>query len=494
MSQAQNNIIRLLIERSGLLFNKEQHQKAVDFLTDRMHHRGIHSYDAYLQNLNSSQKADELARFIEAFAVGETSFFRNPNHWRAFRTYVLPDILKRKTGSQNQLRFWSAGCATGEEAYTLAICLWLDLDLPQQWDIQIVATNIDRKALAKARKGLYSRYSFRGVNVDTLEDHFDKSKDHYRIKKRYRQMVDFGELNLVSEEQYPENLGVFDVIFCRNVLMYFRPEPAQKAVQKIVDRLVDDGFLFLGHAEGNLASRDILTPIGCCDTFIYQKRKTEELVKKGDLPSPEMFPATLREKGKIKHSLKKTPRMPGVVHISEPRLEQKKPEPLKNDVETTPDSYRKALNYYICEDYDKALTILSQDNANEQKSLRELVLIGLIFFNRSDLYRAEDYRRQAHQISRTSPEVHALEAMIRAVQGDDQGAIKANRNAIFLDNNFFAPNFALGRLYEKLGDTEAAKRHFANALKILDTDEGDRVKLFYGIISRQALAAMCTRK
>jgi Flp pilus assembly protein TadD len=166
----------------------------------------------------------------------------------------------------------------------------------------------------------------------------------------------------------------------------------------------------------------------------------------------------------------------------------------RRDTDAAAESYREAFNHYVHEDFDRALSILRKADAKEEKRLRELILIGLIFFNRSDLCQAEAYRRQAHQLSPTSPEVYALEAMIKAAQGDDAGAMKANRNAIFLDKGFFAPNFALAQLYEKQGDTAMAKRYFANALNILDTDGAARIKLFYGLMAKQTLAQLCKRE
>jgi chemotaxis protein methyltransferase CheR len=493
MDQAQNNIIRLLTQRSGLLLNDDKYPKAAAFVSTRMRSIGSHSHDAYLQYIESSQGAAEVTRFMTAFAVAETAFFRNANHWRAFRNHVLPDIMQGKAGAQRRLRFWSAGCATGEEAYTLAICLWQERELPRQWDIRIVATDIDTEALAKGREGIYSAYAFRSVNMDTLEDHFDKAGDRYRIKQRFRQMVDFGELNLVCEGQYPETLGTFDAVFCRNVLMYFRPEPAREAIKKVVARLDDKGFLFLGHAEGSLAPRDILSPTACCDTFIYRKIRNGGLAKAADSPLPGICSdITLRQKEK--KQIGKTPlRSTDAAPIPKPPAEPGRAEPVGRDTDAATDPYSEAFNHYVHEDFDKALSILLNDDAGEQKRLRELLLMGLIFFNRSDLRRAEAYRRQAHRLSRTSPEAYALEAMIKAAQGDDEEAIRANRNAIFLDKEFFAPNFALARLHEKRGDAAAANRYFANALNVLDTDEEARVKLFFGIMTKPSLARLCKR-
>jgi tetratricopeptide (TPR) repeat protein len=258
--------------------------------------------------------------------------------------------------------------------------------------------------------------------------------------------------------------------------------------------LHDDGFLFLGHAEGNLAPRDILAPTACCDTFIYRKRRNEELAKGADSPLPGMYSAIALQKKEKKQHPKGPQRTPDIARILKILAEQGGAEPIRRDTDATPDPYSEAFSYYVHEDFNKALSILLKDDAKEQKSLRELVLIGLIFFNRSDLCRAETYRQQAHRLSRTSPEVYALEAMIKAAQGDDEGAIKANRNAIFLDKGFFAPNFALAHLHEKLGHAATANRYFANALQVLDTDEDERVKLFYGIMTKQSLAQLCKRK
>jgi chemotaxis protein methyltransferase CheR len=141
-----NDIIHLLIERSGLLFEESKYPKAAAFVSDRMRIVGQSSHSTYLEYLKSPPGAGELDAFIAAFSVGETYFFRNHNHWETFRKVVLPDIL-RKNRANRSLRFWSAGCSSGEEPYTLVICLWDNLVFPPHWDIRIVATDVNQEAL-----------------------------------------------------------------------------------------------------------------------------------------------------------------------------------------------------------------------------------------------------------------------------------------------------------------------------------------------------------
>lgn len=485
-----NDIIHLLIERSGLLVTEDKFQKAAAFVSDRMSIVGQDSHGAYLEYLKSAQGADELNTFIAALAVGETCFFRNHNHWEALRKAVLPDIL-RKNHANKSLRFWSAGCSSGEEPYTLAICLWENLVHPPRWDIQIVATDVNREALARAKNGLYSEYSFRGTKIHTVEDYFDKIKDRYRIKDQFRQMVDLRELNLISEKEYPADLADIDVIFCRNTLMYFRPDIGQQTIVKMVGCLKDGGVLFLGHAEGSLAPRDVLKPIACCGTFVYQKRdrrgEQEGLAKDADLRFPSVAsPTRLRTKGKR--------RRPPVIQRTITRTAPKETDPFKSETGVETDPYSAARDCYFQEDFGQALSLLIKDDTKEQKSLRELVLICLIFYSMSDLSRAESYRQQACQLSEISAEVYALEAMIKEAQGDYKGAIKANQNAIFLDKYFFAPHFELGNIYDKIGHAGKASRHFANALRVLETDDMDRIWLFCGTDSKQLLAEMCKRR
>jgi chemotaxis protein methyltransferase CheR len=513
MKPAESDIIRLLTRRSGLSLDEGKYQKAAAFVSTRMGRIGAHSLAAYRKYLESSRGAGELTRFMTAFAVGETAFFRNANHWRAFRQQVLPGIIKAKAGAQRGLRFWSAGCSSGEEAYTLAICLWQALERPPPGAIKIVATDINAEALAKGRQGLYSAYSFRGVEMDTLRDHFEKVKGRYRIKERFRQMVEFGELNLVSEDRYPDALGTFDAVFCRNVLMYFRPETAQETIKKIVACLHEEGFLFLGHAEGSLAPRDILAPTACCDTFIYRKRGAAELSQGADSDapssSPSPLPGTISQEAQRPYpyphpqaSLRtphlarilKTPAASGGDEQVQMRCDADADAGSDADAGAAADPYGEAFGHYLHEDFDGALRSLLKAGGEAPERLRELVLMGLIFFNRCDLRRAETYRQKARQLAPTSPEVYALEALIKAVQGDDEGAMKANRNAIFLDGGFFAPKFALAQLHEKRGDAAAAKRCFANARKALDTDAAARVRLFFGLATKRTLAQLCKRK
>jgi tetratricopeptide (TPR) repeat protein len=258
--------------------------------------------------------------------------------------------------------------------------------------------------------------------------------------------------------------------------MYSQPETATHTIKKIIDCMHADGYLFLGHAEGNMAPRDTLTPVACCDTFIFQKKglnkKQEKTAAGVNMPAHKKL-SDFQIKRRI-----------------EPRMETDHSE---DRVDMKTDHYREALRHYYQDDFEQALLALKKDAADSQEDLRSLVLTGLIYYNMEDLDLAEQYRRKAYGISSIAAEVHALEAMIKEAQGDPDGAVKANRNAIFLDKCLFAPHLSLCRIYEKTGDTVKARGHYNNALKLLEYDDMERVNLFCGPVSKKMLTEICGR-
>ncbi|HMK28985.1 MAG TPA: protein-glutamate O-methyltransferase CheR [Terriglobales bacterium] len=237
--------MRTLIEkRAGLLFDQSRER----FLTARVREHMIARKLAHGQDLLRMLKTSNLEyeALLEKLLTQETSFFRYPHVFEALEKKVLPEIhVKKFWENPRTLRLWCAGCATGEEAYSIAITLAEALDFTESWNLQILATDVSRRALEHAERGVYSRRALGELTPKQVEAHFAKVGDQFLIKPRIRNMVSFVPMNLVDGVY----LRRFDAIFCMNVLIYFSDEQRVAVLQRFHDSLEPGGYMFLGHAE-----------------------------------------------------------------------------------------------------------------------------------------------------------------------------------------------------------------------------------------------------
>lgn len=232
-------------------------------LADRIAALGLAGADAYLELVTSGGGSRELELLVELLRVGETAFFRHRAHGQALVEAVIPALRTRKPGGT--LRAWSAGCASGEEAYTLA--LLLSRHLPGQ-RLRVLGTDISKEALAVARARTYADAALTPVPAVLRSSGFEPAgHGRWRVADHVARLVTFEQRNL-ADGAYPRG---FDLIWCRNVLIYFSPEARAQAVRRLVDSLDDGGFLFVGYAE---SLRDVpnLERVRTPDAVLYRKR------------------------------------------------------------------------------------------------------------------------------------------------------------------------------------------------------------------------------
>ncbi len=233
----------------GIYFDKELKyllERRVAHRLKALNYQDFSEYVSYLQRPETSR--DELERITGELATKETYFFREEFQLRAFREEIVPALLEKKEmHGDARLRVWSAGCATGEEPYTLAMIL-KEMNLPPKWKVEIYASDISATALQTAGAGIYGSSSFRVMDDRHLRKYFTRLNGKYQISKAIQEMVRLDKLNLLEcrEAPYLQNL---DVIFCRNVIIYFHPKMRRKLVENFWHLLREGGYLLLGHSE-----------------------------------------------------------------------------------------------------------------------------------------------------------------------------------------------------------------------------------------------------
>jgi chemotaxis protein methyltransferase CheR len=238
-------------EQSGIYFADNKKSQLEARLGLRLKANNLADYEKYYYLLkydpNSSR---ELRALFDSVTTNETSFFRSPPQIQAFQEKVVPEVISRKEmQGEKQIRLWSAGCSTGEEPYTMGIVLKQILkDSVENWDVKIVASDISEKALRSAKAAVYSDYALRSVPPEIKQAFFVPDGGSYRIVDDVRAMVDLQYLNLNDARRVQVMKG-FDVVFCRNVLIYFDDEAKKRFVAQLYDCLNHGGYLFIGHSE-----------------------------------------------------------------------------------------------------------------------------------------------------------------------------------------------------------------------------------------------------
>jgi chemotaxis protein methyltransferase CheR len=244
MSHAFTALQAFLLKSSGLSLDREKKYLVEARLTPVIEQAGLSSLEDLVTRLDADRA---LAKKVtEAMTVNETFFFRDRQPFEGFRSAILPELLKNRAKNR-RMRIWSAACSTGQEPYSLAMILDEEARSLMGWTVDIVASDIADTVLKKARDGVYSHFEVqRGVPMPHLVRYFTKRKDQWAVNQNIKSRVDFRQLNLMTDFS---SFGVFDVIFCRNVLIYFAPDQKRDVLNRLARCLAPDGFLVLGAAE-----------------------------------------------------------------------------------------------------------------------------------------------------------------------------------------------------------------------------------------------------
>ncbi len=238
-------------------------------LKERLVALGLTRFSEYYQFLKLSGGASsELDEAIDLLTTNETYFFREDYQLRAFKNEILP-VLSSEGASRRRLSIWSAGCSTGEEVYTLAILI-LESGLFSGWDVRVYGSDISRRCVAAARRGIYSASAFRVVGPEVKRTYFADRADGSHVIDRVRQICHFGHLNLMDTERV-RVVGRLDAVFCRNVLIYFDQRSRKKVIDTFYERLIPGGFLFLGHSESLLNVSTAFELVHLSEDLVYRK-------------------------------------------------------------------------------------------------------------------------------------------------------------------------------------------------------------------------------
>ena len=450
----------------GLHFTKKRWNELRQKMTAAMKDFGFDHVEEFMEwliLLSPTQKQIEV--LAGHLTVGETYFFRERRAFEILEHSILPDLIDARRRTGKRLRFWSAGCCTGEEPYSIAILLDQLIPDLRDWNITILATDINTNALRKADEGIYSDWSFRDTPPFFKDKYFEKvNGSRYRLLPDIRKMATFSYLNL-SEDVYPalqNNTNAMDVIFCRNVLMYFAPEYVNLAAERFYRSLINGGWLIVSPVETSHIYYSLFDMIRFQDSTFYKKdtRKIKPDRIIAQYVEKEIIPFPLK---KVKHRKLEKP-----LHTAPPDVPGKSKQAALTPLEEAAVLHRKGF-------YQEAENMLGEVILNGHSSKEALVLYTKILANQGKLEDALHWCEKAVSADKCDPHLHYLLAIILEEQKRGEEAKASLKKTLYLDHNFILAHFALANISLRSGKMAEARKHFGNTTEILSKCKPDEI-------------------
>ena len=456
-----------LAGKFGLHFRRERFSELAQKMVTLAHQEGVEDLDRYLLQLMSAPLGKERLRLLAgALTIGETYFLRDPKSYQVLEERVLPGLVAARRRGNRTIRIWSAGCSTGEEPYSIAIILSRVLRDLAGWKITILGTDLNEQALERARLGVYGNWSFRNA-PGWLMHYFTRRPDGaFEIATGIKEMVHFRQLNLADSADTPSPVaGGADVIFCRNVMLYFHEEQIEKTVARFRAALRPGGWLFMGPTEVDHHRVEGFT----CHIFdgalalrrSEQSRKTARAPLSVPAGEPAISSGARARRVAVRSATSEPERFlpvgtPG--REPEPSAAQAIPDaPQVNDV------MQQALLLFDTGAYEPAAEVA----LSGARQAEHLALAARCYANLGRYDEARELCEGSIRLERLNPHSHYLLSMIREQAGDEEGAITSLKQALYLDHDYLLAYFALGNLFRKRGDRQEAEQSFGNALRLL---------------------------
>ena len=428
------------IANTGLAYYIDKDEQLASHLARRMAELALSDCESYVRLLQSDEAdGSELDKLIAMVTIGETFFFRHREAFDALRDIVFPDLIRRNQAVR-KLRIWSAGCSIGAEPYSIAILLKRDFGhLLSGWEVSIIATDINRDFLERAREGKFEDWAFRSVSEEVKGGCFSRSGRSWLIDAQYKQWISFQYHNLVKDPcpSLRNHLDAFDLILCRNVTIYFSQRTVSNLVQELYFSLPANGWLLVGHAEPNVDIYRSFRAVNVPGAILYQKAGEETAAPAGTSPEPFTFipqPFTL-------------PPAPGAPP----------PRPLDLAPKRSASSDQKPGG--------APPSVVS--SSPELASIQQIADEG-------DLERAAQCCEKFLEKEKLNPVAHFYYALILEQMGRRRETQESLRRAIYLDRNFVVAHYYLGLIQQRMAEPRQALRCFRNVLNLLSGMEAEQ--------------------
>jgi chemotaxis protein methyltransferase CheR len=462
---------QLLLKKYGLNFTEIRRSELEGAVMQSFAASTFSHLDDYYQFLNENRDGGaELERLVNIATVNETHFFRDAGQFDALTTHVLPELIKRRQ-SMHTLRIWSAGCSSGEEPYSLAILLHQLLPDLNDWSITILATDVNTNALDRARKAVYSTWSFREEQAKLLRDrYFTPVGNRWELLPEIRRMVTFTRMNLAvpNYPSYETNTNFIDLILCRNVLIYLGEEVTRAIIARFFECIQPGGWLIVAPAEGSPDFFKQYKARSFPSAVLYQRLTQTAILRQEKPPHrptattstpASISPPTVPIRNPVPRTspLNKPPAIPSLSPIEEQELFDQAQEMLSHGLQ------------------DKALELLQKLTDTGTLRDKACALLGQIYANRGDWDRAENWCSQAIRQNRLSLDAYYTLALVMQHKNELDYAIEAMRKVVYLDHTDILGHFGLANLYYDSGQYSKALKSLDNALHLLENRMSDEI-------------------
>ncbi len=423
----------------------------------------LDEYYRLLQDPNSS--VVHFERLVNALTVGETHFFRDAAQLDVLYGHVLPQIIERRR-SLRTLRVWSAGCASGEEPYSIAMLLRELLPDVNEWTITVLGTDVNTEALDRARKATYGNWAFREERAKLWQPrYFRRQEKRYELASEVKRMVTFAQLNL-AEDCYPAyvtNTTYMDLILCRNVMMYFAEPTTRQIVERFYNALTDGGWLVVGHAEHSLITYRRFQVHNYPNAILYRRADQPLLPRDWHwLPPPA-------KEDKIASS---------VVPISVPRFP---PTPVDTQIDVQPpldlpqeelaedgDPIERARDLLDYGRSEQARDLLLELAKSRPRDASICALLGQAYANLGHWQKAEYWCRQTVRLDKLALDAYYTLALVLQHQGQLDPAIVSMKKVVYIDRHNVLGHFGLADLYRSNNQLPQALKSLDNARRLLE--------------------------
>lgn len=433
------NINNFIEKKLGLYFSKERFKDLIRGISCAAKQKDI-VLEKYIDLILKNRMSEEDIKILAScLTIGETYFFRDKSLFEIMRRKILPDIINSRKGSTKSLKIWSAGCSSGEEAYSIAILVKELIPEYENWDISIIATDINYKSLDKAKEGIYGEWSFRGVGLDLKNKYFDKVENtRYKLKDSIMKLVKLHRLNLADSNYIVDGkiINNVDIIFCRNVLMYFSISQINQIINRFYNIIINKGWLVVAPTESMFVNDTAFKPVNINNMFLFNKNIGQDnLVKIQD--------NHIRLKSfSIEKEIKKN-----FVHNSLYNNDKLKASSDSFIIEGKSSNKLLSKETVIIEDFE----FLCRSSANE-----------------GNFQEALKWCEKAISSDKINPYYYYLLASIQQEQENIDEAIISLKKSVYLDSDFIMAYFNLGNLKLKQGRHKEAYKSFENAGMLLN--------------------------
>lgn len=495
--ELMSEFAHLLVETMGLHYPKEQWNDLEKKLWRIIYSFGFQDPETCLLWLKKSPlNREKITLLAQHLTIGETYFFRDSRTMTALKEKILPGILESHR-MDRKIRIWCAGCCSGEEPYSIAIFLHQVLPNWQNWDIEILGTDINAEFLKKAHIGHYKKWSFRTTPPEIIKKYFIEHADStYSLIPEIKEIVKFSYLNLV-EDTYPttaSHTDHMDLILCHNVLIYFSQLQIKKIIHRFTQALKEHAWLSVSAIEAPFVSDKHLILHQFYGAFFFKKDSRKKAGQEefciSSYSSPKEMPAAQDDillKVVLPAFLQTSQSPPSLdIRFSDEKKTSHLAEKIKDkqtsNVSAEESLYEKCLYLSHNKQYKEALSKLldcllpyQKDDNIIHQHIKEVILLIQIYANQGDLIHASEWTEIALKADKLNPILYYLQATIFNFLDDTPNCMKSLKKALFLDPNFVVAHYMLGVLEQRQQNKKAALRSFKTALELLQNYQAEDI-------------------